>query len=60
MYISQSNDLSSEEERKNINTIKEQMKNAGLDVPIVIFEKTRINQQLREETSKLLGLEQYR
>ena len=60
MYISQSNDLSSEEERKNINTIKEQMKNAGLDVPIVIFEKTRINQQLREETSKLLGSEQYR
>ena len=60
MYISQSNDLSSGEERKNINTIKEQMKNAGLDVPIVIFEKTRINQQLREETSKLLGLEQYR
>ena len=60
MYISQSNDLSSEEERKNINTIKEQMKNAGLDVPMVIFEKARINQQLREEASKLLGSEQYR
>ena len=36
------------------------MKNAGLKVPLVIFEKTRINQQLREETSKLLGSEQYR
>lgn len=60
MYISQSNNLSSEEERKNINTIKEQMKNAGLDVPMVIFEKARINQQLREEASKLLGSEQYR
>ena len=50
MYISQSDNLNSEKE--NINAIKEQMKKAGLKVPLVIFDKEKIKQQLRSENKR--------
>ena len=54
LYISRYN-LNSVAEKEEIANIREQMKKSGLNVPLVIFDKERINQQLRDQNSKSLN-----
>lgn len=47
MYIG-NDKLDSENEKRNINSIKKEMKEAGLNVPLVIFDKYSIKEKMQE------------
>lgn len=46
--------LNNDSEKNNIKAIKEQMKKANLNIPLVIFDKEKINQQLIDQNKRLL------
>ena len=48
MYIG-NDKLDSAVEKKNIELIKEQMKEAGLDVPLVIFDRFSIKEKMKDD-----------
>jgi len=47
MYIG-NDKLDSANEQQNLNDIREQMKNAGLNVPLVIFDRYSIREKMNE------------
>ena len=44
--------LYSEEEKRNIEIYKEKMKEAGLNVPFVIFDTYTINKKIKEQKNE--------
>lgn len=51
LYISYK-DLQSESEKRNIEVCKEKMKEAGLDVPLVIFDTYTMNKKIKEKENE--------
>lgn len=49
MYVGNEK-IDSANEQQNLNTIREQMKNAGLNVPLVIFDRYSIREKMNEQT----------
>ena len=52
MYIG-NNSLETKDEKDQIESIRKQMQDAGLDVPLVIFDRYSIREKMKENTNEM-------